>query len=55
MYLIGGFKQSGFFWTVLGLQVVNGLGVNRMQSARVLELATQAFAVYSSHLALFTA
>ena len=39
----------------LSLQVVNGLGVNRMQSVQVLELATQAFAVYSSHLALFTA
>ena len=42
MYLTGGFQHSGFFWTVLGLQVVNGLAVNRMHSARVLELVTQA-------------
>ena len=54
-YLIGGFQQSGFSWTVLGLQLVNGLAVNRMQSERVLDLATQASAVYSSHHALFTA
>ena len=40
-YLIGGFQQSGFSWTVLGVQVVCGLAVNRMQKVRVLGLATK--------------